>query len=571
MQLVSFSVTNYRSITSAYKLPIRQTTILVGPNNEGKSNILKALVTALEILGGLGAARLYRGRFRHSYRQSAEGYDWAKDYPVALQDSKPNGESIFNLSFRLNDDEISDFKKEVGSSRDGTLPIQLTIGHSDPSFKVLKKGPGAAALSKKVALIAQFIAKRVNITYIPAVRTSEEARNIVASIVDRELAVVEREEGFQKALDKIAEIQKPILNQISRNTRESLKEFLPNTKDVMVEISEEARFRALRRSYEIKVDDGTLTLLERKGDGVQSLAALGLMRHASESSAIGKQLILAIEEPESHLHPSTIHTLKRTLSEIGIKHQVVMTTHCPIFVDRVSIKSNIIVQKNKAQPAKSVKEIRETLGVRAADNLQHADVVLVVEGGEDKKALTALIKHASAALNAALTNQTLVLDSLLGGSNLSYKLSLIRESMCGAYCFLDHDKCGLESADRAEKEALLALSDITFATCDGLKESEIEDLYDESVYATMLQNKYGVSTMSPKFKGTNKWSDRAREAFKHQGKPWSDQLEAKVKADIAELVASSPSSALNSHKRSSFDALVTALENKLIAIVTARK
>ena len=38
MQLVAFSVTNYRSITRAYKLPLRRSTALIGPNNEGKSN-----------------------------------------------------------------------------------------------------------------------------------------------------------------------------------------------------------------------------------------------------------------------------------------------------------------------------------------------------------------------------------------------------------------------------------------------------------------------------------------------------------------------------------------------------
>ncbi|MBK8686880.1 MAG: AAA family ATPase [Betaproteobacteria bacterium] len=52
MELVSFSVSNYRSITSAYKLPIRSPTVLIGPNNEGKSNILRALVTSA-ILGNL--------------------------------------------------------------------------------------------------------------------------------------------------------------------------------------------------------------------------------------------------------------------------------------------------------------------------------------------------------------------------------------------------------------------------------------------------------------------------------------------------------------------------------------
>lgn len=61
MELVSFSVTNYRSITTAYKLPVKQATILIGPNNEGKSNILRALVTALEVLQSLGGRRITGG------------------------------------------------------------------------------------------------------------------------------------------------------------------------------------------------------------------------------------------------------------------------------------------------------------------------------------------------------------------------------------------------------------------------------------------------------------------------------------------------------------------------------
>ena len=58
MELVSFSVSNYRRITSAYKLPIRRPTVLIGPNNEGKSNILRALVASLQFLATLGGVRL---------------------------------------------------------------------------------------------------------------------------------------------------------------------------------------------------------------------------------------------------------------------------------------------------------------------------------------------------------------------------------------------------------------------------------------------------------------------------------------------------------------------------------
>lgn len=48
------------------------------------------------------------------------------------------------------------------------------------------------------------------------------------------------------------------------------------------------------------VNDGTPTLLTYKGDGAQSLAALAILRYASERGARGKNLVVAIEEPESH-------------------------------------------------------------------------------------------------------------------------------------------------------------------------------------------------------------------------------------------------------------------------------
>jgi predicted ATP-dependent endonuclease of OLD family len=50
MKLVSLTVENFRSITSARKIPISQMTTLIGPNNEGKSNILRALAIAMTSL-----------------------------------------------------------------------------------------------------------------------------------------------------------------------------------------------------------------------------------------------------------------------------------------------------------------------------------------------------------------------------------------------------------------------------------------------------------------------------------------------------------------------------------------
>ena len=110
MELISFTVRNYRSIIQAHKLPISRSTVLVGPNNEGKSNILKALVSAMRVLGiwkeGLlsDSVGSYRTLKRHHI------YDWELDYPVALQTTKPKGETIFDVDFRLTDDEIDELE-----------------------------------------------------------------------------------------------------------------------------------------------------------------------------------------------------------------------------------------------------------------------------------------------------------------------------------------------------------------------------------------------------------------------------------------------------------------------------
>ena len=80
MQLTYFTVTNYRSITTAYKIDLKNVTVLVGKNNEGKSNLIKALDLAMEILhyAGVTKRRLVPPR----------SYSWIEDFPISLQNNK---------------------------------------------------------------------------------------------------------------------------------------------------------------------------------------------------------------------------------------------------------------------------------------------------------------------------------------------------------------------------------------------------------------------------------------------------------------------------------------------------
>lgn len=573
MKLVSFSVQNYRSIAKANRIEVGRSTVLVGPNNEGKSNVLRALVTAMQVLR-TGSRRVIAKGVRLLLPFSLRGsrpYDWEEDFPINLQSTRPDGVSTFSLEFELDDDEIEAFRSEVHSNLNGTLPIQLELGRNSVTFTVPKKGPGGRKLSEKASLIANFVAQRIEFEYIPAIRTAESSERVVNSLVGKELASLEELPEYKEAMTKIKELQQPVLDKLSESVQSTMVGFLPAIRSVRFEIAEEQRALALRRSSRIIVDDGTPTDLEHKGDGVQSLAALALMRHASEIGSKGKSFVIAIEEPESHLHPSAIHVLRKVINELGQKYQVVITTHSPLFVDRLNIPSNILVNHNRAVPAKSVDQIRSILGVRASDNLRHAELVLVVEGDEDKAAIRALMRIYSPQLAGAIDSGKLAFETLAGGTNLSYVIGLLRDALlCGFHCFLDNDDCGRKSYEKARLEGLVDVGDVNFAGVPGMNDSEMEDLYDLAFYKDLIWNQYKVSLeANAKFKtNKKKWSDRVGDVFKTSGKAWDASVEEGIKAKLADLVAANPTAALHAQKRGVIDNLAQTLLDKLANLPT---
>jgi hypothetical protein len=173
-------------------------------------------------------------------------------------------------------------------------------------------------------------------------------------------------------------------------------------------------------------------------------------------------------------------------------------------------------------------------------------------------------------LKTALGEGTLAIDTLLGAGSLAYKLSQLRDALCLAYTFLDDDKMGRDSAERAERDGLLTQADLSYSVCPGMNEAEFEDMCDSSSYAQMVKNVYRVDLDVPAFRTKEKWSKRVRNVFRQQGKQWNERIEADLKTRIASLIAADPASALNEHKRSAYDALVVALEEKLNEISSLR-
>ena len=148
MKLVGFSVTNYRSVTTAHKIPMKNLTVLVGKNNEGKSNILSALSVAMR-------AVMLHSRGDAFFSQTPRGrnvfdYKWERDFPIQFQSRKSGLESIFRLNFRLEGNELDEFHSATGIHGNEDIPISVKIGKENiPKVEVPKKGSSAYNLKSE--------------------------------------------------------------------------------------------------------------------------------------------------------------------------------------------------------------------------------------------------------------------------------------------------------------------------------------------------------------------------------------------------------------------------------------
>ncbi|MCI7636994.1 MAG: AAA family ATPase [Oscillibacter sp.] len=560
MRLSSFSVVNYRSITNARKIQTNNMTVLVGKNNEGKSNILRALTLAMDIM------KMYSSdprslRLSANYLKNRTRYVWERDYPLSLQERNPNGFSSIELDFELNTGDISAIRGLTGIRLSGHIPVRVSINHSSVKIDIPKRGTPAFSNVENKLKIIEYVCSKIDFNFIPAVRTEHDALRVVELLIEKQLLTLELNPEYIEATHTMERLQQDVLNGISAQLVGPLQEFLPSVRDVQIHLQKDQRRSSLRHSANVIIDDGTPTPLQQKGDGIKSLTALAMLNIPTSRDRVS---VIAIEEPESHLHPESARQLYETINALSVNHQVVLTTHSPLFVNRSNLKENIIVDSGKATPVKKIKDIRDVLGTKVSDNLINAEHVLVVEGEDDKIALEKLLPQMSESIKKAIQNGTLIIDDMSGTGNLPYKLSFYRNLQCKYHVLLDNDDAGRRAGQDAETQGLLNTRNTTYTMCNGSPNAEFEDCLEKATYVEAVLSEFGVDLNVAEFRGNKKWSDRVAECFKSQGKQWNDTMEKRVKFCVAEALPSDPAVALNQHKRSSIDALVIAL-NSLIA------
>jgi predicted ATP-dependent endonuclease of OLD family len=151
----------------------------------------------------------------------------------------------------------------------------------------------------------------------------------------------------------------------------------------------------------VLLPDGKKMPLESLGTGHQSLFIIHLYRQLGESSP-GHSLYL-FEEPDNHLHPTTVRAMASDLIQLSQTAQVIVSTHSPMLVNLLGLENahSLYIDKSDSTAVRKMdlggyqeNELRHLLmqyGIRATEPL-FAKRIVLVEGPSDLQLLTRLIE-----------------------------------------------------------------------------------------------------------------------------------------------------------------------------------
>jgi len=190
------------------------------------------------------------------------------------------------------------------------------------------------------------------------------------------------------AFSKVKEASNKLFQELqAKITCGNIQIAFPNTK-ISFQFNPDTK-QDIYQSVLIYVDDGFNSKLNEKGSGIQSAVTIALFDYYIRNIAHTNGSLLAIEEPEIYLHPHGRRVISDRLDAFldGHKNQVILTTHSPEFICSPHEDINmIVVKKDKETFAKnfSFKNVKTKQVLIKKQNAEmfFADAVILVEGAD---------------------------------------------------------------------------------------------------------------------------------------------------------------------------------------------
>lgn len=521
MNIKKVSIRRYRAFDKRADIPLKGMTVLTGPNNLGKSTVLSALDLFFSVFQSRASFRVSR----------ALRYKYENDYPKNWEGRQGRRWPTQVIAWIvLNENDIAEISQDLPSTINQEIEVTVEFKWDSRygTFRPTTTISGTNSDEESTAFIT-WLRENVRYVYIPAARNVQDLRRgVFGELISSALVRVRRSRQRLEALERLYEDIKNEITDVETELIEELQQYLPDIRGLNFEVGE-LELDRLVSVGDIEIDDGAKTPLSLKGDGFKSLFTISLLQYIARQR-FGSNLIFAIEEPEAHLHSTAIYEIKDTLRSLAESFQVIVTTHSPILIQRDDIPSNVIIRKNydnnqtsSASSAKSISEIRKSLGIRPHENMTTAEVVIVVEGVSEERVFPELLALVDPELGSNIANGRCKVLSAGGVTNIPAVIRALARDATSCTVFVDSDVPGIKAADRIRNSGLMLPTDVfRVPNRDGCPETEFEDLFDVSIYMNTLNAETGLGITIEDYAEAQQRTGGQGRRFKK----WSDVMEA---------------------------------------------
>ena len=179
-----------------------------------------------------------------------------------------------------------------------------------------------------------------------------------------------------------------LLEQVSEETTRVFRSIWKDFKDTAIVLEPNGD------EFTIKIKNKTRYAMEERSDGFKKFISILLMLSApSRAKEIGERDIILIDEPDQSLYPTSATFLKHELLNISKKSQVIYSTHSQFMIDSECIDRHLIVEKkddvttihkeNENSPFSDDELLRRAIGSSIFECLQPINIIF--EGYLDKQ------------------------------------------------------------------------------------------------------------------------------------------------------------------------------------------
>lgn len=456
MKLTEVKVKNFRSIGDEQTLPTENPITIVGPNNSGKTNILKSIQM---LFTGLD------NKYQYSPPRDLNNDAGKERTSISAKFTGiPDGEDDWFYK------EIDILHKLQGTTRSGS-EVALNLYFSESGSPIYNffpniKRPREVSKNKRYSKVTRdLIEKLINsfsIHYIPSDKSTETLYS--------ELLFPFLKKSIEEVLEQKREAAQQELDNASLNITEAMKSFGQTGIVAEFKIPEES-ISSLISKIDFIISDPLPTTYDRKGMGIQASAIFSAMSWITDQEKkSGKSTIWLIEEPESYLHPTLAKQCARTIYNLGDKATTITTTHSLSFVpsnprdirgaNRAGNKTILSTYKTSTEAGES---IRRSLGVKFSDYFGMSRYNILVEGQSDRETIHWILqKYSEISAPSGPSREAEVIDfggvkHLSGFLRATYPLF---EKETASISIFDGDDAGVK--ERKELQGFFANKGIGF-------------------------------------------------------------------------------------------------------------